>query len=91
MSELTPEQEARDILERMGIEDAQLFTSGDLVELAELISDTRVMAKSKKIIKGYIRLENAVRDLYYADGDLGKVWVDSLSAINWMKRNYVRR
>ena len=32
------EQEARDMLERMGIANAQQFTSGDLVELANLIA-----------------------------------------------------
>jgi hypothetical protein len=32
------EQAARDILERMGVEDAQSFTAGDVVELANLIS-----------------------------------------------------
>jgi hypothetical protein len=36
----TPEQKARDLLERMGIEDAQSFTAGDVVELANLIADT---------------------------------------------------
>lgn len=34
----TAEQKARDLLERMGIEDAQSFTAGDLVELANLIA-----------------------------------------------------
>lgn len=31
------EQQARDMLERMGVEDAQSFSSGDVVELANLI------------------------------------------------------
>ena len=35
-----PEQKARDMLERMGVEDAQSFTAGDLVELADLIAGT---------------------------------------------------
>jgi hypothetical protein len=35
------EQQARDMLERMGIEDAQSFTSGDVVELANLIATRR--------------------------------------------------
>jgi len=34
----TAEQESRDLLERIGIEDAQSFTAGDLVELANLIA-----------------------------------------------------
>ena len=35
------EQEARDMLERMGIEDAQSFSSGDVVELSNLIAAVR--------------------------------------------------
>lgn len=35
---ISAEQEARDLLQRMGIEDAQSFSSGDLVELANLIA-----------------------------------------------------
>ncbi len=36
---MTAEQEARDMLDRMGVEDAQAFTAGDLVELANLITE----------------------------------------------------
>jgi len=35
---MTPEQKARDMLERMGIKGAQEMTAGSLVELANLIS-----------------------------------------------------
>jgi hypothetical protein len=38
---MTPEQQARDILERMGVRDAQSFTAGDLAELANLIARKR--------------------------------------------------
>lgn len=37
----TPEQEARDLLERAGVEDAQAMTSGSLVEIANLIVRAR--------------------------------------------------
>lgn len=37
----TPEQEARDMLERMGYDDAQSRTAGDVIELANLIADAR--------------------------------------------------
>ena len=37
----TPEQEARDMLERMGVENAQSFTTGEVVELANLIAENR--------------------------------------------------
>lgn len=40
---MTAEQQARDMLERIGIEDAQSFSAGDLVELANLISGTAPM------------------------------------------------
>lgn len=39
MSGKSAEQEARDLLDRLGIEDAQSYSSGDLVELANLIAD----------------------------------------------------
>ncbi len=36
---MTAEQKARDMLERMGVEGAQSFSAGELVELASLIAD----------------------------------------------------
>lgn len=39
MQKLSAEQQARDMLERCGVDDAQTFSSGDLVELANLIAD----------------------------------------------------
>lgn len=42
----TPEQEARDILESLGVENAQNYTSGDLVELANHIANSRAYLKS---------------------------------------------
>lgn len=35
----TPEQQVRDILERMGYKDAQSLTAGDVVELANIIAE----------------------------------------------------
>jgi hypothetical protein len=40
-TEDSPEQRARDMLEQMGVADAQSMTSGNLVELANLISNCR--------------------------------------------------
>ena len=37
MKRTTPEQKARDLLERMGVNYAQSFSAGDVVELANLI------------------------------------------------------
>lgn len=39
MGEKSAEQQARDLLERLGVEDAQSFSAGDVVELANLIAD----------------------------------------------------
>lgn len=36
---MTAEQQARDMLEQCGVEDAQSFTAGDVVALANLIAD----------------------------------------------------
>ena len=38
---MTAEQQARDLLERMGVNNAQAFTAGDVVELANLIRAER--------------------------------------------------
>lgn len=39
MSNKSAGQQARDLLERYGVEDAQSWSAGDLVELANLIHD----------------------------------------------------
>ncbi len=39
MPNTTAEQQARDILERMGIDDAQYLPASDLTEIANLIAD----------------------------------------------------
>ena len=39
------EQQARDLLDRMEVDGAQNFSSGELVELAELISERNRLAK----------------------------------------------
>jgi hypothetical protein len=40
MADKSIEQQARDLLERMGVKEAQSLSSGDVVELANLINDT---------------------------------------------------
>lgn len=42
-STTTPEQQARDILERMEVPGAQLYSAGELVELANIIRDYRAL------------------------------------------------
>jgi len=44
---MTPEQKARDMLERMGVEGAQSFSAGQLVELANLINDASALERWK--------------------------------------------
>lgn len=41
----TAEQQARDMLERMGVPEAQSYTAGDLVELANLIAHAQDVEK----------------------------------------------
>jgi hypothetical protein len=47
---MTAEQKARDMLERMSVEDAQSFSAGDLVELANLIADKERIAAALDFI-----------------------------------------
>jgi hypothetical protein len=39
---VSAEQQARDLLERLDVEDAQSFSAGDVVELANLIADLQL-------------------------------------------------
>jgi hypothetical protein len=54
MDRLTVEQRARDMLERIGVENAQGFSSGELVELANLIAEhdmlMKVYAETKELM-----------------------------------------
>lgn len=43
--EVTAEQQARDMLDRLEVEDAQSYSAGDLVELANLIADASWMRR----------------------------------------------
>jgi Mg2+/Co2+ transporter CorC len=52
----TAEQEARDLLERLNIENAQSFSAGDLVELANLIAEVeRLRAVLKQVRHAMMR------------------------------------
>lgn len=42
---MSAEQEAREMLERMGWDDAQSLTAGDVVELANLIAEVRLLRR----------------------------------------------
>jgi hypothetical protein len=62
------EQQARDMLERMGIEDAQRFTAGDVVELANLIASRRDRVKYGAVSYGF---EVWDEDEVFASGSAG--------------------
>jgi len=49
---MTPEQKARDLLERMGFQEAQNMSAGDVGELAQLISDMDTARRDAEILRG---------------------------------------
>jgi adenylate kinase len=56
---MTAEQQARDMLERIGVDGAQSFTAGDLVELANLLNFSQALTKKNvalgaKVVDGTI-------------------------------------
>lgn len=55
------EQQARDLLERCGVEEAQSFSAGDLVELANLIAE----------LNSYRRVNDRFRRSYKNDNLFG--------------------
>ena len=66
---MTPEQEARDILERMEINGAQSMTSGDVVELANIIADYRQLIANADKLRNIVErideypIDKLVKDL----------------------------
>ncbi len=44
---ITAEQQARDMLDRLGVPDAQTYSSGDLVELANLIAEVDMLRRKE--------------------------------------------
>lgn len=69
--EMTAEQKARDMLERMGVPDAQSYTAGDIVELANLISMVQQLetwkAEGERLLCG---------DRFSSSFSLGQWWAD---------------
>lgn len=59
---MTSEQQARDMLERIGVENAQNFSAGDLVELATLINDSQISFYKQEAVKA--QLDSVVNLLY---------------------------
>jgi len=72
----TLEQQARDILERCGWEDAQRCTAGDVVEVANLLRDV-AMLKAETILLAVVtkqrdELRAVVQEM--GDGDNPGLW-----------------
>ena len=55
---MTVEQQARDMLERIGVENTQIFSAGELVELANLIHENKVLRHEQDRLRA--TLDNAV-------------------------------
>lgn len=51
----TWEQCARDLLWRLGVDDAQSYTAGDVVELANLLLKTTLLTQENERLKSAIR------------------------------------
>lgn len=64
------EQRARDLLERMDVEDAQSFTAGDVVELANLIAGRNADARDASRYR-HIRDADGLSERVLAALDLG--------------------
>lgn len=52
MTDQTAEQQARNLLEKYGLEDAQSLSAGDVVELANLIADAQAYRAGPRQGKG---------------------------------------
>lgn len=63
----------------------ELSYPGEVHDILECGSVLR--KRSRKLTTAYQELETAVRDLYYSDGDLNKVWVDAPTAVSWLERH----
>ena len=65
MVDISAEQKARDMLERMGVEGAQIYTSSDLVELANLISANESIKKQLQDFKNRANEQVDTAGIFY--------------------------
>lgn len=72
---MTAEQQARDLLERMGVDGAQQMTAGDVVELANLIEQRDHLARTLKRA-----LDDFDDPRTLSVGDMSCDWVDEARA-----------
>jgi hypothetical protein len=52
----TPEQQVRDMLERMGYENAQSLTAGDVVELANIIAENTLLKRNNELLRAFSKM-----------------------------------
>jgi hypothetical protein len=72
------EQRARDMLERMGVPDAQSFTTGDVIELANLIAQRDGLVRACEMLLD--RTANPVEDhAFYTLADARKAARDAIA------------
>lgn len=65
--EPTAEQQARDMLERLGMDDAQSLTSGDVVELANLIAEVQALRRGAPEVDGWDEMSLGERRIMEGD------------------------
>lgn len=77
---MTPEQQARDMLERMGVDDVQSFSSGDLVELSNLIAQNNEWKSIvRQMIEGDVKY---LREMAKAFNHSAQSRMDSLKILD---------
>ncbi len=77
--EQTAEQQARDLLERMGVAEAQQMSAGDLVELANLIAELDHLAEQLRALEQWkVEGEAIMQQLEKVSGafSFGTWWAD---------------
>jgi hypothetical protein len=70
LSPPSAEQRARDLLERLGVPDAQAYTCGDIAELANLIAERDMLDLAIERIAAHLPDEGVTRGV----GKQGNVW-----------------
>ena len=78
VSDVSAEQQARDMLERIGVENAQSFTAGDLVELANLISESKRLTAHASALEAWAAKGDRIlgSGAFGAAFSLGAWWAD---------------
>jgi len=77
---MTPEQKARDLLERMEVNGAQNFSAGEIVELANLIDDADTLRAELSELRNCAVLSDQENELLRAIAE------KSIETIEWQRR-----